>query len=180
MEDPSCEVLKWVLGLVALLVVVFVGGAFLLPREVTVARSIQVDAAPDAVFEHVNSLQATEKWSPWIARDPDMQISYSGPEAGVGAKSEWVSESEGNGSQEITASDPGKRVETALDFGDMGTAKAAFILSGSEAATDVTWTMVADMGNNPVGRWMGLMMDGMVGADYEAGLSNLKTLVETR
>jgi len=31
---------------------------------------------------------------------------------------------------------------------------------------------------NPMGRWMGLMMDGWVGPDYETGLSNLKSLVE--
>jgi hypothetical protein len=34
------------------------------------------------------------------------------------------------------------------------------------------------MGVNPVGRWMGLMMDRWVGADYERGLANLKALVE--
>ena len=34
------------------------------------------------------------------------------------------------------------------------------------------------MGMNPMGRWMGLMMDGMVGADYDQGLANLKALVE--
>ena len=171
--------LKWILGIVVVLAVVFVGGAFFLPREVTVVRSIEVDAAPAAVFPHVNSLKATEEWSPWITRDPEMRISYSGPEAGVGAKSEWISDSQGNGSQEIVASETDKRVETALDFGEMGTAKAEFILAGTGETTDVTWTLVADMGNNPIGRWMGLAMDGMVGSDYETGLANLKTLVET-
>jgi len=61
----------------------------------------------------------------------------------------------------------------------MGTAKAAFILEGSGGSTEVTWTLVSDMGTNPVGRSMGLMMDRWVGADYEAGLENLKALVES-
>src|SRR5690606_16939708 len=43
----------------------------------------------------------------------------------------------------------------------------------------VTWSMQADMGNNPIGRWMGLMMDSIVGADYETGLASLKKLVES-
>jgi hypothetical protein len=34
------------------------------------------------------------------------------------------------------------------------------------------------MGNNPIGRWMGLMLDGLVGADYERGLEQLRQTVE--
>lgn len=174
------RILKWLFGIVVVLGIVFVGGAYLLPREVTVVRSVNIEAAPEAVFPHVNSLKATAEWSPWMGRDPEMQTTYSGPDAGVGAKLAWLSEhpNVGNGAQEIIASVANERVETALDFGEMGTAKAEFILAGAGAGTEVTWSLVADMGSNPVGRWMGLVMDGMVGADYETGLSNLKTLVE--
>jgi hypothetical protein len=34
------------------------------------------------------------------------------------------------------------------------------------------------MGNNPVGRWMGLTLDRFVGADYERGLERLRERVE--
>ena len=34
------------------------------------------------------------------------------------------------------------------------------------------------MGAGPVGRWFGLMMDRLIGLDYEKGLANLKTLAE--
>jgi hypothetical protein len=34
------------------------------------------------------------------------------------------------------------------------------------------------MGMNPVGRYMGLMMDRWVGGDYERGLLQLKAQVE--
>ena len=33
-------------------------------------------------------------------------------------------------------------------------------------------------GNNPMMRWMGLMFDKWVGADYETGLASLKELAE--
>lgn len=36
------------------------------------------------------------------------------------------------------------------------------------------------MGINPVNRYMSLMMDGMIGPDFELGLENLKTVVENR
>ena len=44
--------------------------------------------------------------------------------------------------------------------------------------TRVTWGMDGDMGGNPLMHWMALMMDRMVGKDFEAGLANLKGLAE--
>jgi effector-binding domain-containing protein len=38
--------------------------------------------------------------------------------------------------------------------------------------------MDSDMGNNPIGRWFGLCMDNMIGADYEKGLAKLKEVSE--
>lgn len=174
------RILKWIIGLIVVLAVIFVGGAFLLPRTVEVARSIEIEAPAADVFPHVNSMQATEAWSPWLGRDPATKLTYSGPEAGVGNKLEWSSENPqvGSGTQVITASEDNKRVATALDFGDMGTAEAEFLLVEDSGKTTITWGFKSDMGSNPVGRWMGLMMDGWVGGDYEAGLANLKKLVE--
>lgn len=175
------RVLKWILGIVVILAVVVVAGGYMLPREVIVARSVEINASPDVVFPHVNSLKATEAWSPWLGIDPDVQTSFTGPEAGVGAKLEWASvhPQVGSGRQEIIKSVANERVETALDFGDMGLAKAEFLLAPQGSATEVTWTLNTDMGPGPVGRWFGLMMDSWVGADYETGLQNLKTLVES-
>ena len=115
-----------------------------------------------------------------MERDPDVKTTYSGPDSGVGSKLAWSSEHPqvGNGNQEIILSEPDQRVETALDFGEMGLAKAGFLLEENAGVTTVTWTLDTDMGSNPVGRWMGLMMDRWVGADYELGLSNLKSLIE--
>lgn len=175
------RILRWILGIVVVLAVVVVAGGYLLPREVVVARSVEINAAPEAVFPHVNSLKAGQKWSPWLGIDPDVQTTFTGPDEGVGAKLEWASDNPqvGSGRQEIVTSVANERVETALDFGDMGLAKAEFILAAQGGATEVTWTLNTDMGAGPIGRWFGLMMDGMVGADYETGLQNLKTLVES-
>ncbi|MCY4178887.1 MAG: SRPBCC family protein [Litoreibacter sp.] len=79
---------------------------------------------------------------------------------------------------EVIESVPNESVKNALDFGDMGTAIADYKLVEEGGITTVTWGLTADMGAGPIGRWMGLMMDDWVGADYERGLSNLKALVE--
>ena len=179
------RLLKWLLGIVVLLAaVVFIGG-YLLPREVEVARSIEIDAPAAEVFPHVNSLKATETWSPWLSMDPQTTLTYNDVPEGVGAAMQWQSENPqvGSGSQEplgvgIVESVENQRVVTALDFGEMGSATARFDLAENAGRTNVTWGLRADMGGGPVGRWMGLMMDRWVGADYERGLANLKALVE--
>jgi carbon monoxide dehydrogenase subunit G len=168
------------LGLFAL-VTGFVIIAYLLPRNVIVERQITIAAAPDAVFPLVNSLQRSTEWSPWIVLDPDMSVTYEGPPDGVGNVMIWTSEVDGvgNGRQEIVESIANERVATLLDFGEMGTADAWFNLTEVEGGTQITWGLNADMGLNPIGRWMGLMIDRLVGPDYEAGLANLQDLIET-
>ncbi|WP_068119388.1 SRPBCC family protein [Tropicimonas marinistellae] len=163
-----------------LLVCILIGVAYLLPREITVERDIVVEAPPEAVFPYVNSLKEMQAWNPWLDRDPDVQLTFDGPDAGVGARMSWQSEQRdvGSGSQEIVESVENERVISALDFGDMGTASASLSLSAEGNGTRVTWGLVSDMGNNPVMRWMGLAMDGMVGGDYEAGLTKLKALLD--
>lgn len=167
------------IGIVAVLVLL-VAVAYLLPRQVQVSRQVVINATPEAIFPHLNSLKATAKWSPWLARDPKTKVTYQGPETGVGAGMAWSSDHPdvGSGKQVIAASDPNRRVATLLDFGDMGTAKAEFLLHPKGDGTEVTWQFETDMGPGPIGRYFGLMMDGMVGGDYEKGLANLKALVE--
>src|SRR5262249_59033946 len=56
---------------------------------------------------------------------------------------------------------------------------ARMTLSQAEAGgTQVVWGLDCDMGAGPVGRWFGLMMDKMVGKDFEEGLTNLKSVAE--
>ncbi len=171
------KIFTFIIVVAAILAVV----AYVLPREVTVERSLTINATPEAIFPHVNSMQATEAWSPWLERDPNVKLTYEGPDSGVGNRMTWESEHPqvGSGTQEITASIENSQVRTALDFGAMGTARARFDLKPDGAVTELTWGFVTDTGMNPIARWMGLMMDRWVGADYEAGLARIKALVES-
>ena len=153
---------------------------YILPRETSVERSVTISASPEEIFPYLNSMQATEAWSPWMGLDPDMVLMYEGPETGVGNRLVWRSEHPqvGSGTQEIVVSVANSRVETVLDFGPMGTAGAWFDLEPEAGETILTWGFTTDAGMNPVARWMGLMMDRWVGADYERGLTGIKALVE--
>jgi carbon monoxide dehydrogenase subunit G len=61
----------------------------------------------------------------------------------------------------------------------MGPADAAFELAPQGGGTQVTWTFETELGMNPIKRYFGLMLDRLLGADYEAGLTALKALVES-
>lgn len=174
------RMLKSLLKIVVVLMLLLVGGAYLLPREVTVERVTVMNASAEEIFPHVNSMKASEGWSPWLGHDPDALLEYSGPDEGVGSMLTWSSDhpNVGSGTNTITESVEFELVKSALDFGDMGTAEAWFILADADGGTEVTWGLTTDMGMNPIGRWMGLMMDKWIGADYEIGLTNLKMLVE--
>jgi len=175
--------MRWIvrnlLGLVILALLLSVVALFL-PREVKVARSTVINAPPEAIFPHINAMDATQAWSPWLAGDPDTVVVIEGPGSGVGNKMTWASEvrSVGSGTQEIIASAENELVETAVEFGRSGAATARFDLMPLGESTEVTWGFVTDTGYNPIARWIGLGIDGWVGDDYEDGLARLKALVE--
>lgn len=167
-----------VIGLVGI-VAVAAGAAFLLPQQVHVERSTVIGASPDQVFYVVNDLTRAKEWGPWYKREPNMQLTFEGPPAGLGAKISWKSATEGEGSQEIVESTPFSTIKTLLHFGD-SVANAAFEFETVEGGTKVTWSMDTGVGMNPVMRYMGLMFDSWIGKDYEEGLANLKQIVEAQ
>lgn len=169
-----------IVGIVVLvLVVLFFGIAMFLPSEVHVERSLVIPASSEIVFNQINDLRKWKEWSPWHQMDPDMKITYEDFLSGEGASYRWDSNELGNGKLTITDSQPFQYIETEMDFMDQGTATGYYRLEPVEEGTQVTWGFETDMGNGPVEKYMGLMMDSMVGSDFEKGLQNLKSYVKT-
>jgi hypothetical protein len=162
------------IGLVVLLVAV----SYLLPAQIHVERSILIKAPAEKVFARVNHLKNWEAWSPWHAMEPDAKYVYSGPEEGANAKASWEGKKIGTGSQTITRSEPFQRIESSLDMGSQGKAEGSFTFDETNGETKVVWAFDTNMGMNPIARYMGLMMDRWIGADFEKGLNSLKELCE--
>jgi effector-binding domain-containing protein len=169
---------KILIFLVAFLILAAVAG-LLLPRNIRVERSVSIARPASLIYATVNSFQLFYKWSPWQNLDPNMRQTTEGARDGVGAKLHWSGNDKvGSGTQLITASIPDRSVASDVDFGKMGVAKSTILLDPQDSSTRVTWTLDVDMGASPIGRYFGLMMDRMVGKDYERGLGKLKALVE--
>ncbi len=174
------KILKRILIIIVLLIGVAVVIGFLLPREQHVERSLLVEAAPAVVFEQVNNLKNWENWSPWIKLDPASVRNYSDPAVGTGAFYTWSSENKnvGSGKMTILESMPNSRVSTQLEFEGMETATGYFKFEPDGAGTKVTWAFDANMGSNPFFRLMGLMMDKMLGKNFDECLQGIKKAAE--
>lgn len=156
-----------------------VAGGFFLPSTYHVERTARIEAPAARVYDHVADPRQWAMWSAWNRRDPAMDISYSGPPFGQGARWSWKSETEGSGSMEFTRVEPNRRVEYALDFHDFNMkSTGAFAIDESGGATTVTWSSTGDVGPNPLRHYLAWGMDRMVGPDFEQGLANLKALAE--
>ena len=172
-------IMRLILGLCAL-AVILLGVAFALPGQVTIARSVVINAPESIVFPYLNDLHRFGDWSPWSARDPELVATFSGPEQGRGAKVEWTSSkpSVGAGSMQITESNPNRHIDLAVNFNGLdGTSYYEVVPSGS--GSKVTWGFGYESGTSPLKRWKGLLLDRYVGAEYSDALAKLKDKIES-
>ncbi|MCW5554957.1 MAG: SRPBCC family protein [Verrucomicrobiae bacterium] len=173
--------LKKILIGLAVVIIVFLIVVALQPSEYHVTRSTTMAAPPEAVFPHVNELKKWAAWNPWERIDPNMKLTYEGPEAGVGASYSWVGNSEvGEGKMTITGSRLNESVQLKLEFfkpmASVSDTEFTFKPQGNQ--TEVTWAMSGK--NNFIGKAFCLFMnmDKMIGGQFEKGLTDLKTITE--
>jgi hypothetical protein len=153
------------LGLAAVLVL----AGFILPGHYRVERTAAIAAGPDAIFPLIGDLRAWPRWGVWFRRDPAMRIAYSPSTTGVGAWSEWKSESQGDGRMTVTSVRAPALFEYRIEFAGMASRGTMVLSPGAGGSTRVTMGMEGNLGRNPVNRWLGLFMDRMVGPDFDAG-----------
>lgn len=173
--------LKKIAIVVLALVVVFVIVVATRPSHFHVERSSRIAAPPDVVFARINDFHRWPSWSPWEKLDPAMKREYSGAPQGTGSAYRWAGNDEvGVGNMRITDSQPPSRLAIALEFEEpwQATNTTSFTVAPESGGSTVTWGM--DGESNFVFKAMGLFMDmdGMIGKDFEAGLSNLQRVAE--
>jgi uncharacterized protein YndB with AHSA1/START domain len=170
--------IKIVVGLAVLVGLLALIG-MLLPKQFRIERSIVIAAPAEKIYPLIADPRNWPKWGVWNRRDPNMKVEFSGAASGAGANWSWQSKSEGNGAMAFTAADPNRQITYQLTFVDFGmVSKGVLALAASGTGTQVRWTNEGEFGGNPFMRYFGLMMDRMVGKDFDAGLNNLKQLAE--
>ncbi len=162
-------------GLATLLVVVI--GLFL-PRNYTISRSVVVDASRERVHELCTNLEEWPRWTPWFRADPDLAITLGDITRGAGAHQSWTS-SKGRGELTFVRANPDRGVDFDLVL-NQGDETMACTMRYSDVADglQVTWELVGDHGYNLAGRYVGLLMDMLVGPMFDEGLARLKLVAE--
>jgi hypothetical protein len=166
------------LAVIALILIVAIAGQ---PNEFVVSRQTRIGGSAEQIFPHVNELRNWEAWNPWAPLDPNCQLTYSGPSAGVGASYAWSGNNKiGAGRNTITESRPNERVRFRLEFLKpmVATNTAEFTFQSDGGSTVLTWTMSGK--RNFPGKLFGLVLncDKMIGNHFEKGLAKIKSLVE--
>lgn len=175
------KLLLKVLGGLAVLVLLLVVVAFFFPRTYRVERSVVIAAPAEVVFPLVADLREWRRWGVWYELDPAMRVTYSTSPAPneVGGWTAWTSESQGNGRALLLQVHAPAHVRYRLEFPDMDMSSFGdFVLMPVLDGVQVTWSDAGDLGLNPLARWFGLFLDGMIGPSFEGGLSKLKRLAE--
>jgi len=148
-----------------------VAATYMIPSQVHVERSAQVSATPQDVLALAASTDGYQQFNPYHATDPDLKITPFGPKSGVGAGFHFDGK-EGKGS--LTVAEIGADfVRYDIDLGPMGKPTQTLTATPSAGGAQVTWSMDADMGMNPIARVMGLFMDRMMGKTFNTGLTRL-------
>ncbi len=167
--------------IIAIVIIAFLVIASMRPSTFSLQRSINVNATPEKIFPHLNDFKNWGAWSPWEKMDPELKRGFSGSASGKGAHYSWIGNKKvGEGNMEITRSIPSSNIELNLNF--LKPFKASnvteFKITQNGNTSNVNWEM-----RGPLNLFMKIMhmfmnMDKMVGKDFEAGLANLKSIVE--
>jgi uncharacterized protein YndB with AHSA1/START domain len=176
------RVLLILLLLVAALLVGFGAFGLTLRTDWKVESSIVIHAEPDRIFAYIADLKRWEEWTAWTtARYSDMKREFSGPAVGPGATMHWTGDKSGRGSIKVVAVESGRAIRYELTFDGSPTPSLGAIELHPDLAAGtvrVVWIDQGDIGTGIVARYFVPVIERMILADFEQGLSKLKTLCE--
>lgn len=148
-----------------------------------VERSMTFKAKPDKVYALICDFQKFEQWSPWEKLDPAMKKEFSGTMGEVGAEYRWQGNNKvGEGKMTILAVEPQRRVDMSLEFIKpfASVCTTRYELKSEGDSTTMTWSMEGE-NKSFMEKLFGVLMsmEKMIGSDFERGLSNLKSRLES-
>ncbi len=164
--------------LVVLAIAVILALAAGKPDTFRVERSIVIKAGVTKIYPLINDFHNWTAWSPYEKMDPGIKRTYSGPATGKGSIYAWESKNMG-GQMEITDSNP-NTVDITINFTRPMQAQnmVRYTLEPSDGSTKVTWAMYGP--NSYAAKLMHVFMDMdvILGAQFEEGLTMLKSAAE--
>ena len=172
------KIVIWILAIILILVLV----SYLFPKTYKVERSVYIKAKPELIYDLTSNFRKWTLWVPWTkALDSTAVFKLTGKEGQVGTTWTWDGKKMGNGEMKSTEYIPGKLLAYDLAF-DNGKyqSKGKITIEPAGDSCKVSWIDEGDLGYSPLNRYFGLMMDKMMGPDFNKGMNKLKTVCEAR
>lgn len=180
--------MKKVLKIIGVILAVVIGLplviALFTAKEYSVEREVTIFKNKAEVFNYVKLLRNQNNYSKWAAMDPDMKKEFRGTDGTVGFVSAWNSQNPdvGKGEQEIVAIREGENIDYELRFLEPFESTSQAYMSTASAgdnATLVKWGFKGNMAYPMNFMLLVMDMEGMLGADLQTGLDNLKRILES-
>lgn len=173
--------------MIALYIIVGVVALFLIVAAFAGTRwnyekSVLINAPVEKVWSNVNTLKACNRWNPWMEKDPNVKLQYSGPDGAPGSSFSWESDDKnvGAGNQTITKVTPNSEVDSRIEFlrPFKGKGEAYLMLTVERAVTRVSWGIES---STPwpmnIVKLFGVIEKNM-NRDFTHGLNKLKGICE--
>jgi hypothetical protein len=156
--------------------------ALFVKKEYHVEREVMINRPLEDVFEYVKYLKNQDNFSVWASRDPNMKQEFRGTDGTIGFVSAWEGNKDvGKGEQAIVNIIDGERIDYTLRFIEPweGYAESTISTEGvSEVQTRVVWRFESSMPYPFNVMLLFMNMDDLVGNDLQAGLNNLRLILE--
>lgn len=143
--------------------------------KMKIARSIEIAAPIDKVFNQLNQFASWPTWSPWLIQEPEAKVDM----ASNGKSYSWAGKKVGEGKMKVVSEEPMRSVDYDLEFLKpwKSQAKVKFETEKlSNGNTKVTWGMDSSLPFFMF--WMKNKMEAFIGNDYDRGLRMLKDYLE--
>ncbi|MFP4207549.1 MAG: SRPBCC family protein [Wenzhouxiangella sp.] len=159
------------------ILVVMVG--FFLPRVTVVQRSLVIERPAELVFEALQDLRHFPHWAPWFERGAEINYRLEGPVSGVGSTLVWSAEHGGGGRMWVTGVEAPRRIDLKMELGETESEGFFLIEPAAGASQLVTWGLRVEADRfDLVGRYMFLLLPGLIGPEYARGLEQLADYLE--
>lgn len=172
--------LRFLLGLIILIILAIIILGIVEPKDVIVQRSVNINAPQNVVFDQIVKFKNWPHWSPWYQMEPSVQLTYSGNDGEVGSSYHWVGKKTGEGTMENAGVKNNNELDYVLHFIKPFKSTATGFLKAVDTAgqTKATWSFTTHY-TFPFNASLAFInMDKMLGSDFEKGLANLKKYCE--
>lgn len=168
-----------ILLLIIVLVIVILG--IVEPKDVTVERSLVINAPREVVWDQMTNFKNGPNWDPWYKLEPTVTRTYFGTDGQPGSGYTWEGKKTGMGTMTDTGIN-GNKMGYKLHFEKPWSGDATGFYAVEDAgngSVKATWSYYQHM-SFPMNAMQAFMsMDKMLGTQFDSGLNNLKRYVES-